>query len=187
MASDEDLVGRVADGDERALGELLARWDRPLHAFIARFTGGREVEDLRQEVWMRVLKAAARFDRSRRFSTWLFQIALNLCRDWGRRNPPQIDAAPAARALETGDPASDGGATAEAGLDARRLLDLLPEAQRSAIILRYYHDLSESEMAEVMGCPRGTVKSRLHQAVQRLLALTREDEQRALTAQKGPA
>jgi RNA polymerase sigma factor (sigma-70 family) len=187
MASDEELVGRLADGDERALGELLARWDRPLHAFIARFTGGREVEDLRQEVWMRVLKAATRFDRTRRFSTWLFQIALNLCRDWSRRNRPPLDAAAADRAPGTGDNAHDGRTPMEAGLDARRLLDLLPEAQRSAIILRYYHDLSEGEMAEVMGCPRGTVKSRLHQAVRRLLALSTQDEQRVLARQKGEA
>jgi RNA polymerase sigma-70 factor (ECF subfamily) len=176
MASDEDLVGRITDGDQRALGELLGRWNGPLHAFVARFTGDRDVEDLRQEVWMRVVRAAPRFDRSRRFSTWLFQIALNLCRDWGRRKGADpVDGAAAEQVLS-----DDRGPTAaDAGLDARRLLALLPEAQRSAIILRHYHGLSEAEMAEVLGCPRGTVKSRLHQGVQRLLAIARADEQRS--------
>jgi RNA polymerase sigma-70 factor, ECF subfamily len=171
MASDEDLVGRVAQGDQPALGDLLGRWDRPLHAFVSRFTGGREVEDLCQEAWLRVVRAAPRFDRSRRFSTWLFQIALNLCRDWGRRKVPEPP-----DAAEQGD---HPGARIDAGLDARRLLSLLPEAQRSAIILRHYHGLDEAEMAEILGCPRGTVKSRLHQGVQRLLAIARADEERA--------
>jgi RNA polymerase sigma-70 factor, ECF subfamily len=177
MARDEDLVGRIANGDQAALGELLGRWDRPLNAFLARYTAGRDVEDLRQEVWMRVVRAAPGFDRSRRFSTWLFQIALNLCRDWGRRRSaeplPEV-------------PPEDAAALTDAGLDARRLLDRLPEAQRSAIILRYYHGLSEGEMAEVLDCPRGTVKSRLHQAVRRLLAITQADEQSLAALKDAP-
>jgi RNA polymerase sigma-70 factor (ECF subfamily) len=184
MASDEDLVGRLADGDEDALGGLLARWDRPLHGFLARYTGGRDVEDLRQEVWMRVVRAAGGFDRGRRFSTWLFQIALNLCRDWGRR-PPLEPLSPAGvdRALGSGPgqgaPPGDPAAPAQMRLDVGRLLAALPDAQRSAIILRYYHDLSEEEMARVLGCPRGTVKSRLHQAVRQLVALVAETDAQA--------
>jgi RNA polymerase sigma factor (sigma-70 family) len=178
MASDEDLVGRVADGDAGALGGLLARWDTPLHGFLSRYTGGRDVEDLRQEVWMRVVRAAGGFDRSRRFSTWLFQIALNLCRDWGRR-PPLEPLAPAGveRALGAiGPPGSaavptPGAGAVEARLDTQRLLDHLPEAQRSVIVLRYYQDMSEEETAQVLRIPRGTVKSRLHQAVRSLMAL----------------
>src|SRR5512135_794043 len=89
MASDEELVGRLVNGDELALRELLRRYERPLSHFIYRHTGGRDVEDLYQESWLRVTQHAARFDSSRRFSTWLFQIAVNLCRDWHRRPPPE--------------------------------------------------------------------------------------------------
>jgi RNA polymerase sigma-70 factor (ECF subfamily) len=175
MASDEDLVGRLARGDTRALATLLERWNRPLFAFLVRHTGGddRDIEDLRQETWLRVVRAADRFDAGRRFSTWLFQIALNLCRDRARRTretPLSPDATE--RALE-----GDGSGRAPSPddlLDARTLLDQLPEAQRSTMILRYYHGLSEEETAAVMDCPRGTVKSRLHQAVARLLALNAE-------------
>ena len=87
MPTDEALVGQVARGDEQALAELLRRWERPLAHFLHRRTGGRDVEDLYQEVWLRVVRAAERFDGERRFSTWLFQIALNLSRDWQRRRP----------------------------------------------------------------------------------------------------
>jgi len=167
MATDEELIAAVASGDGRRLEELCRRWERPLYQLIARHTGGRDVEDLYQETWLRVVRAARRFDPARRFSTWLFQIAVNLCRDWQRRPPPDpVD--PAAAEARAGTPAAT-----DAALDARRLLAALPEAQRSAVILRYYHDLSEEEIAAALGCPRGTVKSRLHHAMRRLLELAR--------------
>jgi RNA polymerase sigma-70 factor (ECF subfamily) len=171
MATDEELIGAVASGDARALAGLCQRYERPLYRFIARHTGARDVEDLYQETWLRVVRAAPRFDPRRRFSTWLFQIAVNLCRDWHRRPPPEpVDPARATQAAGAHDPA----ARFDAALDARRLLAGLPEAQRSVVVLRYYHDLGEAEVAEILGCPRGTVKSRLHHAIARLSALVRE-------------
>src|SRR5215475_4907767 len=114
--SDEDLVTRVARGDARALELLCRRWERPLYSFLSRQTGGRDVDDLFQDTWLRVVRSAHRFDPRRRFSTWLFQIALNLCRDWRR-----------ASRTEPVDPATldelPGDARApDAGVDARRLL-----------------------------------------------------------------
>ena len=169
MATDEDLFATVASGDGESLGELCLRYERPLFQFLHRHTGGRDVEDLYQETWLRAVRAAAHFDPSRRFSTWLFQIAVNLCRDrWRRAGEEPLDGVP--------EPVAQGAGTTdvtEAALDVRRLLAALPEAQRSAVLLRYYHDLSEEEVAEILGCPRGTVKSRLHQAMARLLVLAR--------------
>jgi RNA polymerase sigma-70 factor (ECF subfamily) len=170
MPTDEALVARLARGDEAALAELLRRWERPLAHFLYRRTGGRDVEDLYQEVWLRVVRAAERFDRGRRFSTWLFHIAGNLSRDWRRRQPSE----PAVAAVEAGGvaPASD------AAIDVERLLARLPEAQREVVALRYLHDLSEDEVAMVLDIPRGTVKSRLHHAIARLNALVRGEMQR---------
>src|SRR2546428_12042467 len=126
MATDEELIAAVASGDGRGLEELCRRWERPLYQLIARHTGGRDVDDLYQETWLRVVRAARRFDRRRRFSTWLFQIAVNLCRDWHRRPPPE----PADPARLEDSRAGPSG-TAAASLHARRLLPPLPEAQRS--------------------------------------------------------
>jgi RNA polymerase sigma-70 factor (ECF subfamily) len=170
MASDEDLVGRLVDGDELALRELLRRYERSLSHFIYRHTGGRDVEDLYQETWLRVVQHAARFDRSRRFSTWLFQIAVNLCRDWHRRPPP--DPAPPSERSSS----SELSAT-EARIDATRLLVSLPEPQREVVLLRYYQDLTEDEVAQILQCPKGTVKSRLHSALARLATVVRTREQ----------
>jgi RNA polymerase sigma-70 factor, ECF subfamily len=170
MERDEELAGRIAAGDEAALAELLRRYERPLSHFLFRQTGGRDVEDLYQETWLRIVRSAARFDRTKRFSTWLFQIAVNLCRDWHRRNVamPAIEAADAVSSSEV--------RRVEAGMDAARLLAFLPEPQREVLILRYYHDLPESEIAEILGCPKGTVKSRMHNAVARLSAIVGGEE-----------
>jgi RNA polymerase sigma-70 factor (ECF subfamily) len=169
MPTDEALVARVARGDEQALAELLRRWERPLAHFLHRRTDGRDVEDIYQEVWLRVVRAAERFDRDRRFSTWLFQIALNRCRDWQRRRPAEpSDAAPEGRAA-----AAD---VADAGIDVERLLARLPEPQRDVVALRYLHDLSEDEVATLLDIPKGTVKSRLHHAIARLNALVRGED-----------
>jgi RNA polymerase sigma-70 factor (ECF subfamily) len=165
MAGDEELVAQLASGDEQALQELLRRYERPVSSFIYRHTAGRDVEDLFQETWIRVVGSARRFDPSRRFSTWLFQIAINLCRDWHRRDRPVAELDPE----QTID--SEPFGLAEARLDAAQLLAKLPEAQREVIILRYFHDLSEKQVAEVVGCPAGTVKSRLHHALAQLTAL----------------
>jgi RNA polymerase sigma-70 factor (ECF subfamily) len=172
MATDEDLVVRLAAGDQAALEELLRRWDRPLHAFVARHTGGQDVEDLRQETWMRVVRAAERFQRDKKFSTWLFAIALNLCRDWLRRPPAlPVPSERIERALGAAGTDSSPSPLGEGELDAQQLLAELPEQLRSAVVLRYYHDLSEQQMAEVLEVPRGTVKSRLHHAVRKLMEL----------------
>src|SRR2546429_8294939 len=66
MATDEELIGAVADGDGRALEQLCRRYERGLHQFIFRHTGGRDVDDLYQETWLRVVRAVGRFDRRRR-------------------------------------------------------------------------------------------------------------------------
>jgi RNA polymerase sigma-70 factor (ECF subfamily) len=169
MVRDEELVRKLAAGVEPALQELLQRWDRPLAAFIARHTGGADVEDLRQETWMRVVRAADRFQPGKKFSTWLFAIALNLCRDWHRRRPATpLAPETVVRALGGG---SDQRDEADQQRQAQLLLAELPEGLRSAVVLRYYHDMSEEQMAEVLDIPRGTVKSRLHQAVRKLMAL----------------
>jgi RNA polymerase sigma-70 factor (ECF subfamily) len=166
--SDEDLVTGVARGDARALELLCRRWERPLYSFLSRQTGGRDVDDLFQDTWLRVVRSAHRFDPRRRFSTWLFQIAVNRCRDWHRRPPPDpVD--PADHAGSAPAPAG----TSDARLDAERLLAALPENQRTAVILRYFHDCDEEDVARILRIPRGTVKSRLHHAMRRMIALAR--------------
>jgi RNA polymerase sigma-70 factor (ECF subfamily) len=172
MLSDEELMIAVARGEHDAFRSLYDRHQGGVFRFIARYlaraAGNRDVDDVFQETWVRVARHAGRFDPSRRFTTWLFQIAVNLCRDWHRRQRPTEDVGDA-RAPGDGPAARE--AAQEAAIDADRLLARLPEAQRAVLVLRYYHDLSEAEIAGILDIPPGTVKSRAHAAVERLRVL----------------
>lgn len=152
---------RLRHGDGRATDELILRWRGRLHGFLARRTSAHEADDLFQETWLRVVRARDRFDGAQRFSTWMFSIANNLCRDHARRAVVRArDArAPAAR------PAT---LPADLRLDVRRRLARLPDRLREVLVLRYFEDLSDAEIGAVVGIPSGTVKSRLHAAVRSL-------------------
>jgi RNA polymerase sigma-70 factor (ECF subfamily) len=155
------MVG-VQAGDETALAVLMDRYKGPLYGFLNRRVGDTAADDLFQESWLRVVRARDRFDPRRRFSTWLFQIANNLCRDRGRRRAVESRHLEVMRQGRTEAAAVPG---VESRLDMRQRLEALPERLREVLILRYYQQLSERDIAEILKIPRGTVKSRLHAAV----------------------
>jgi RNA polymerase sigma-70 factor (ECF subfamily) len=155
-------------GDERALALLMERFQGPLYGFLLRRVGD-AADDVFQESWIRVVRARDRFDPTRRFSTWLFQIANNLCRDRHRRVSARQRALDAFRVEDaTVRPGPPGPEPREDRM--REVVLALPDRLREVLVLRYYEDLDEAEMAEVLRIPRGTVKSRLHAAVRALRA-----------------
>ncbi len=176
---------QLQSGDETALAILMDRWKAPLFGFLNRRAGPDAADDLFQETWIRVVRARARFDPHRKFSTWMFQIANNLCRDLARRRSVRF------RALDEGRNQAEmrGHAQPEpVGLkrDMQRRLDALPGRQREVLVLRYFHDLGEREIAEVLGIPRGTVKSRLHAAMASLRAQESELEPTPPAGEESP-
>jgi RNA polymerase sigma-70 factor (ECF subfamily) len=175
VGSDEDLMVRVQAGDSQALAALIERYRGPLYAFLWRRAGD-GADDLFQESWIRVSRARDRFDRSRRFSTWLFQIANNLCRDRWRRLEAKRRAFDALRE-ETRATGADAAPAPTLPADRSLIerLDVLPDRLREVLVLRHYHEMSEAEIAAVLGIPRGTVKSRLHAAVRAARALLEEE------------
>ena len=172
---DERLMERVQRGEIRALDVLFERYRPRLFGFLVRrCSDAATAEDLFQETWLRVVRARDRFDPRRRFSTWLFQIANNLCRDRARRR--EVEGRGKRGIRELAEVASRGTETPspELRLDMVRRLALLSDRLREVLVLRYYHDLSEREIAEIVGIPAGTVKSRLHKAV-RVLRKQKEE------------
>lgn len=163
----------VQRGDATAFEHLLQRYRQRLFGFLLRRASPQGIEDLFQETWLRVVRARESFDPARRFSTWLFQIANNLCRDGARRNV--LEAKEQAR-LQSDAAAhgGDGGAALDTKLDARQRLARLPERLREVLVLRFFEDLGEREIAEIVGVPPGTVKSRLHAAVRALRGMPEE-------------
>lgn len=173
---DEAACARaLARGEEAALRLAMGRWGDVLYGLLLRCTGSRDdADDLFQELWLRVVRAAPTIDPDRSLGGWLHRIALNLVRDAARREAacpwqPSVDGT----VPETTDPTPAPDAVVAAGQEAaalRRAIARLPERQREVLLLRWIEELSEREVAEAMGIPPGTVKSRLHHALRNLRA-----------------
>jgi RNA polymerase sigma-70 factor (ECF subfamily) len=165
---DEELVHRVAQGDERALSELYNRYSRPVYATGIRFLGGAHLaEELVQDAFTSVWQGAASFDPSRAsFATWLSRVTRNRTADLARRRrvrPQSAEESPQ-RAL-SGGPESEASVD---GWDVARALSRLPEEHREILILAYFEGLSQREISRRTGVPLGTIKSRLTAALKRL-------------------
>ncbi len=183
--TDEELVARTVAGDKECFDQLIMRWERPIYALAYR-TIGREddARDLTQEAFLRAFRALPGFKGQAKFSSWLYRITLNLCRDWVRRErrtpvvqaPEGMDASELASAIPVlTESIEDRVTRQDLGRHVARAMQVLPEEQRSAIILKEYHGLTFQEIAELQGCPLSTVKTRLYQG---LSVLRRELERR---------
>jgi RNA polymerase sigma-70 factor, ECF subfamily len=165
--SDERLMLRFQAGDARAFEALVRRHRTPVFSFLLRLTGdsGR-AEDLCQDAFLKVVRAAEGWEERARFRTWLFAIARNLAVDESRRM--------AFRRAESLDDPSDGPApdrAADAALLRPKLeaaLAALPPEQREVFLLREHAGLRFAEIAEVTGTPENTVKSRMRYALEGL-------------------
>jgi len=175
VITDEELMIRVQAGDDGALATLMDRYKGPLYGFLNRRAGDAAADDLFQEAWLRVVRARDRFDPRRRFSTWVFQIANNLCRDRGRRRAVEVRHLESLARSQPGRMEQAAAPAVEIQLDMRQRLDALPERLREVLVLRYYQQLPERDIAEILAIPRGTVKSRLHAAVKALRAQEGDD------------
>ncbi len=173
-STDEELVARSIRGDADSFNELILRWERPIYALAYRTIGREEdARDVCQETFLRAFRALPGFRGQAKFSSWLYRIALNLCRDWMRRErrAPMTQLAEDADLHEVA--AAQGPSESIEDLVARRALTKvveramarLPDEQRTAIVLKEYHGLTFQEIADVMGCPLSTVKTRLYQGL----------------------
>jgi RNA polymerase sigma-70 factor, ECF subfamily len=173
-ASDEELVALSQGGDTESFNQLILRWERPIFALAYRVIGSEEeARDVCQETFLRAFRALKGFKGQAKFSSWLYRIALNLCRDWIRRESrkPFVPVPEGVDILDLASP--DKSAESVEDLVARKHLSRLvgeamlelPEEQRTAIILKEYHGLTFQEIADMLGCPLSTVKTRLYQGL----------------------
>lgn len=176
-ATDEELVARSRAGDRESFNQLVVRWERPIYALAYRVLRREdEARDICQDTFLRAYKALPGFKGQAKFSSWIYRIALNLCRDWMRRQRRT----PAAQLLDDVDPvelSSAGTPTAsvedlvarrELGAIVEEAMGTLSEEQRTAIVLKEYHGLTFQEIADLQECPLSTVKTRLYQGLSQL-------------------
>jgi len=174
--SDEELVAAFQSGDIAAFDVLVQRWDRRIQGLIFRLIGHHdEARDLSQEAFLKAYRALGTFKSESRFSSWLYQIALNATRDRLRRRRRRTDVS--LEEMEDGAPESlrDGRPSAldlVESSDLSRLVSAamatLPDEQREVVILKEYEGLTFPEIAETLDLPLSTVKTRLYRGLGQL-------------------
>jgi RNA polymerase sigma-70 factor (ECF subfamily) len=173
--SDAQLVERVQRGDKRAFDLLVLKYQGRVQAIVSRFVRDRdEVADVSQEAFIKAYRALPKFRGDSQFYTWLYRIAVNCAKNYlvsRNRRPPSSD-------IDIDDAEQIGAVGHLAELDnpenslardqlaaaLEAAIESLPEELRSAVTLREYDGLSYDEIAEVMNCPIGTVRSRIFRA-----------------------
>lgn len=173
--TDEELVAKSIRGDADSFNQLILRWERPIYALAYRTIGREEdARDVCQETFLRAFRGLPGFRGQAKFSSWLYRIALNLCRDWIRRErrtpvvqaPEDVDVLDlAAAAAVPSESIEDLVARKDLSRAVERAMSRLPDEQRTAIVLKEYHGLTFQEIADLVGCPLSTVKTRLYQGL----------------------
>ncbi len=178
MATDEQLVADYRGGNEGAFAELVGRYQRELFVFLQRFVLSSAVaEDLFQETFIQVHRNIHMFDPARRFRPWLFTIAANKARDHlraqQRRGTQSLDNTAGGSGggtfvdlMQSDLPGPQEMLSREEDIAAvRQALDAIPAMYREILLLSYFHKFAYKQIAEMLGIPLGTVKSRLHAAL----------------------
>lgn len=181
-------IARARQGDAEAFVCLIEHYQQAVYNLCYRMLGGEaDAEDAAQETFLRAYRNLARYDPRRPFATWLLSIAAHHCIDRLRRQRFSFlslddDSDPDSTPLQIPDPAQEDpqriAEQREQTLQVQRLLLCLSPLDRAIVILRYWHELAEAEIALTLGLSVSAVKSRLHRA-RRHLAQAWQKEQHA--------
>jgi len=181
VRTDEQLLAAHLAGNAQAFGDLIARYERELFTYLSRFLSDRTAaDDVFQETFIQISHSASGFDLTKRFRPWIYAIATNKARDFlrsrARRHTVPLQAsidAHDAGGRQFGDLMASAelgpvavSQTHETAMRVHDALARLPEKFREIILLAYFQQLPYQQIAESLGLPLGTVKSRLHAAVE---------------------
>ncbi len=179
--NDSRLMRELQEGRDGALSELMARWQGPLSAFVYRYVqNSTDMSEVVQETFVRVYQSRARYRATARFSTWLFTIAVNLCRNrarWRQRHPTipldfrdpdwEGGASELERRADESAPAANFSLEEKERAEAvRAAIGRLPHDLKTALLLFQYEHLSHREIAEIAGCSAKAVETRIYRARQ---------------------
>jgi len=184
-AGDEKLARQLQEGSDRAFDELMSRYKGRLYAFICRYVADRdEAYDLLQESFLAIHQKIHLYDSNRKFSTWAFQIALNKCRDWGRKKTltrilPFSSLDKTDGQTDFIENFADQGGTPEQILIGRSELEILAKAVaklsdklKIPLIMCVLEDMSQEDCAGILGVSQKTVETRIYRARKKLTEIT---------------
>jgi len=180
--NDADLIARFLEGQVAAFNTLVWRWQDRLYNFVLRYVGNREeARDLCQQIFIRAYRSLSGLRDPERFSTWIYQIALNTCRDRLRQRQRHSSLSldrfeeehgqphPALERVDAQPPPADAGMHEQDLRDLlSRALQAIPEEQRVVVVMKEYQNLKFTEIAAVLETPINTVKSRLYSGLKGL-------------------
>jgi RNA polymerase sigma-70 factor (ECF subfamily) len=175
QATDKQLVARVQNGDKRAFDLLVLKYQHKIFGLISRYIHDHhEVMDVAQEAFIKAYRAIGRFRGDSAFYTWLYRIAINTAKNHlvsRSRRPPDTDVEVAdAEYYESASKLKDNASPydevhrEELEVAVFKAIEVLPEDLRTAITLREFDGMSYEDIAEIMQCPVGTVRSRIFRA-----------------------
>jgi RNA polymerase sigma-70 factor, ECF subfamily len=179
---DRLLVARCQQGDKRAFELLVSKYQRKINRLVSRLVrDAAEIEDVTQEAFIKAYRALPQFRGESAFYTWLYRIAINTAKNYlasqGRRAPTTTDNdAEEAETFDDADQLRDINTpesllmSKQVGDTVSRAMDALPEELRTAIQLREIEGMSYEDIAVAMGCPIGTVRSRIFRARESIAA-----------------
>jgi RNA polymerase sigma-70 factor (ECF subfamily) len=163
---DEELMLQVREGVGEMLGVLFDRYQTPLYNFYSRLTGDRVAsEDLVQDVFFRILKYRQSYRPGTPFRAWMYTIARNVRQDYARKHPNAVEFVPEMSPACVSIDAAE--AEQQTALLQKALL-MLPEGKREVLLLSRFQELRHEEIARMLECEVGTVKVRIHRALQEL-------------------
>jgi len=174
MTSDFDLLDRFKDGDQGALEEIVSKYQKPIFFFILRMVWDEtDAADLSQKTFINAFRNIHSFDRRSNFRTWLYRIAINVCKNHFRDDPRRREVNIEGMVFVDQMNPLDHTISDEERMCLSVALHELPEKQRHTVILKVYQDLKYREIAEITGCSEGTAKANFHFGVKKLREILR--------------
>jgi len=172
MTSDFDLLDRFEDGDQRALEEIVSKYQKPIFFFILRMVWDEtDAADLSQKTFINAFRNIGRFDRRSNFKTWLYRIAINVCKNHFRDDPRRREVNIEGMVFFDEKNPLDQIISEEERKGLSLALNDLPEKQRYTVILKVYQGLRYREIAAITGCSEGTAKANFHFGVKKLMEI----------------
>ena len=177
LTSDEQLVETALAGDPEAFGEIVRRWERRIYALTYGILGREEdARDATQETFIAAFRNLGGFRGDAKVSSWLHRIAINQCITRRRRakvrGETSLEAEAEANGAQFASPAKESPALSaeerERSAAVRRAVNALPPELRSVVVMKEFEDLTFQEIADTLGVPLSTVKSRLYTALKQL-------------------
>jgi len=176
--ADKELIDSYLGGDRESFAKLVERWEHQVVNLAHRLTGDLDdARDIGQLTFVKLFRRLDSFNGTSRFSTWLYQVVVNACRDRLRARGAALRLAESSRSaaaacesveLSTPERVSE---RREAALIVSGAVGALAEAEREVVVLRHYEERTFSEIAAIVGAPVSTVKSRMERAINKLRPL----------------